>query len=86
MEQEFKRKDLLVHKLADELKKTTCVSVMQTSSPERTQVAWSIPGVYVAGVQQQKNARTSQNNIEFRKQIKELKAELVLKENELLNT
>lgn len=84
MDAEFKRKDLLVHRLAEELKR--CVKEPPEAAPMQQ---WTIAGVYAAGTTI--NTKVSQSKLqqqlnETRKQLKEMKAEYLLKENELLNT
>ena len=44
MDAEFKKKDILIPRLADELKKS-----VKESSPERVKTQWTIAGVYVPG-------------------------------------
>lgn len=52
MDFEFKRKDQLVHRLAEELKRTSYqAGQTQTNSPDRVSSQWTIAGVYAAGTQ-----------------------------------
>lgn len=85
MDAEFKRKDQIVHRLADELKRT---NYQQSSSPDQSQQqTWTIPGVYVQGTQQQSQSKpkASTQVAELKRVVKELRSDLAMKENELLN-
>ena len=73
-----------MHRLVDELKRE---SYQSSPSPIRNHNQWSIAGVYVDGTQKrQESSKITTINTELKRQVKELKAELALKDNELLNT